>query len=103
MGLMNRYIKLLVDKDVNFLYFNEAILVTRESSQRFLDNINTGTVKVLGAEGFIFNGKELVPVPDCIIDYSDGDEAKSVQFHKDIIGKDDAWQTVQYIEFITNL
>lgn len=74
-------------------------LIPRADIGPFLDWID-GKRTLLGAEGFLYDGKYITSLMDCIADYSYGEPTKSIEFHKNLITMHPDWQKAQFVEFV---
>jgi hypothetical protein len=86
MELDKFWMKAIVEAGAVFLVLpNQAPLVARSDAIRFVEWLIQEKRKILGLEGFTFDGDNLSPLMDCVADFSEpltsvssGDEAKKV-------------------------
>lgn len=70
MGIDHLYLKAIEQLEGNYLVSNNTILVSIETAPKFVKWLDSN-VRILGFEGFSFDGKDLVANLDCIADFSD--------------------------------
>lgn len=99
MGLRQELMQALGRGEVDIFFHKDSLLVPRYAVKDFLIWVS-GRASLLGAEGFVFDGEKLRPLPECIIDYSEGDPGKSIKFHMDLIEKEADFQKAHFIEFV---
>jgi len=100
LGLANTWLDLIDTTRITVVIWEGDILVARTHALQFLDWLSSRGKVVLGAEGFVFDGEDFRPVEGCIAEYLGDDEAKSIDFHKQVIQHDDAWKNKpHFIEF----
>jgi hypothetical protein len=81
MRLNKVWLKAIEENSFKVTVKDNVPLISKKDANVFLDWI-AGKGVLLGAEGFKIKDGEWIPLPDCIIDYSSGDENKSIIFHK---------------------
>lgn len=96
------WLDIITVENINVFFLGNSQLIARSDVARFLDYVACQKINLLGAEGFIFDGEARTPLMECIIDYSNGEPSKSVEFHRQIIIHEPDWQVPHFIEFVFN-
>jgi hypothetical protein len=69
-------------------------LVARYDFANLLDWLSEkAKYAVLGADGFIFDGKSITPLMECIIDLSDADPKETINIMKEVLAQNEELTT----------
>jgi hypothetical protein len=80
---------------------NEA-MIARADALKFIDRELAGIV-ILGAEGFKFDGKHIIPIMDCILNASGATVEESHQVLIKLLESDENWKQPDFIAFTLDM